>query len=167
MSNLSYMSKVVERAVAIQLQYSTRYQWFSSALPQCYIHSTHLCVWSDILTAVDTRQVTLLGLRNCQLLRLCRRWFSAATHAVQFRSGRIPRNKLPTVHVTCLCLGHCCWSPVHKVLFKAFTTGRVVLPRDRKARHSPVSVTDDSQVHIECNITVSNTAAVVQRLPDA
>ena len=66
-SNLTFMSKVVERAVA------TRFNAYFDAndlLPRNQSayrkkHSTEtamLRVWSDILTAADTRQVTLLGL---------------------------------------------------------------------------------------------------------
>ena len=61
-SNLSFISKVVERAVAVQL---------NEYLLPCYQsayrknHSTEtalLRVWSDILMAADRRQVTLLCL---------------------------------------------------------------------------------------------------------
>lgn len=66
-SNLSFMSKVVERAVASQL---TEYLSASGLLPclqSAYRkrHSTEtamLRVWSDILMAADVQQVTLLAM---------------------------------------------------------------------------------------------------------
>ena len=66
-SNLSFMSKVVERAVAAQLN---EYLLANDLMPRCQSayrknHSTEtaiLRVWSDMLNAADTRQVTLLGL---------------------------------------------------------------------------------------------------------
>ena len=66
-SNLSFMSKVVERVVAEQLNeylltndLMTRYQ---SAYQKKHSTETALLrVWSDKLNAADTRQVTLLGL---------------------------------------------------------------------------------------------------------
>lgn len=61
------MSKVVERAVAAQLN---EYLLANDLMPRCQSayrknHSTEtalLRVWSDMLNAADTRQVTLLGL---------------------------------------------------------------------------------------------------------
>ncbi|MCP4509242.1 MAG: reverse transcriptase family protein [Fuerstiella sp.] len=66
-SNLTFMSKVIERAVATRLN---AYLDANDLLPRNQSayrkkHSTEtamLRVWSDILTAADTRQVTLLGL---------------------------------------------------------------------------------------------------------
>ena len=66
-SNLSYISKVVERAVTIRLNY---YLFANDLLPRVQSayrkrHSTEtalLRVWSDILTAADRRHITLLGL---------------------------------------------------------------------------------------------------------
>jgi len=66
-SNLSYMSKVLERAVAMRLN---DYLVAIDLLPRVQSayrkrHSTEtalLRVWSDILAAADLRQVTLLGL---------------------------------------------------------------------------------------------------------
>jgi len=61
-SNLSYMSKVVERAV-VSLTTNNLQPCFQSAYRKK--HSTEtamLRVWSDILAAADQRQVTLLGL---------------------------------------------------------------------------------------------------------
>jgi len=66
-SNLTFMSKVVERAVAQQLN---EFFEIDSLLPCCQSayrkqHSTEtamLRIWSDVLTAADTRHVTLLGL---------------------------------------------------------------------------------------------------------
>jgi len=65
-SNLSYISKVVERAVAIQLNDLVA----NDLLPRVQsayrkrhsIETALLRVWSDILTAADRRQVKLLGL---------------------------------------------------------------------------------------------------------
>jgi len=66
-SNLTFMSKIVERAVAQQLN---EFLESNSLLPCCQSayrkqHSTEtamLRIWSDVLTAADTRHVTLLGL---------------------------------------------------------------------------------------------------------
>ena len=66
-SNLTYMSKVVERAVSAQLN---AYLAVNGLLPRCQSayrkqHSTEtamLKVWSDALVAADQRQVTLLAL---------------------------------------------------------------------------------------------------------
>jgi len=66
-SNLSFMSKVIERAVASQL---TEYLSASDLVPclqSAYRkkHSTEtalLRVWSDILMAADVQQVTLLAM---------------------------------------------------------------------------------------------------------
>jgi hypothetical protein len=66
-SNLSFMSKLIERAVATQLN---DYLVANDLLPRLQSayrkgHSTEtamLRVWSDILTAADRRHVTLLGL---------------------------------------------------------------------------------------------------------
>ena len=66
-SNLTFMSKVVERAAASQLN---AYLCANGLLPRHQSayrqkHSTEtamLRVWSDILTSVDVREVTLLGL---------------------------------------------------------------------------------------------------------
>jgi len=66
-SNLTYMSKVVERAVSVQLN---EYLKDNGLLPRCQSayrkqHSTEtamLKVWSDALVAADQRQVTLLAL---------------------------------------------------------------------------------------------------------
>ena len=66
-SNLTFISKVVERAVAIQL---SDYLMSNSLLPRCQSayrkrHSTEtamLRVMSDFLLAADGRKVTLLGL---------------------------------------------------------------------------------------------------------
>jgi len=66
-SNLNFMSKVVERAVTAQLN---DYLLTNNLLPRYQSayrkkHSTEtalLRVWSDTLNAADTRQVTLLGL---------------------------------------------------------------------------------------------------------
>ena len=66
-SNLTFMSKVVERAAASQLN---AYLSANGLLPRHQSayrqkHSTEtamLRVWSDILTSADVREVTLLGL---------------------------------------------------------------------------------------------------------
>jgi len=66
-SNLSFMSKVIERSVAIQLN---EYLTANNLLPSFQSayrrkHSTETAmirVWSDFLMAADRRQVTLLGL---------------------------------------------------------------------------------------------------------
>jgi exonuclease III len=66
-SNVTFMSKVVERAVALQLH---EYLAANDLLPHNQSayrkkHSTEtamLRVWSDILQAADTKQVTLLGM---------------------------------------------------------------------------------------------------------
>jgi hypothetical protein len=66
-SNLTFISKVVERAVALQLN---EYLLSNGLPPRCQLayrkkHSTEtamLCVMSDFLTAADERKVTLLGL---------------------------------------------------------------------------------------------------------
>jgi len=66
-SNLTYMSKVVERAVSVQLN---EYLKDNGLLPRCQSacmkqHSTEtamLKVWSDAIVAADQRQVTLLAL---------------------------------------------------------------------------------------------------------
>ena len=66
-SNLSYISKVMERAVVIRLN---EYLVANNLLPRFQSayrrrHSTEtamLQVWSDILTAADQRHVILLGL---------------------------------------------------------------------------------------------------------
>jgi len=66
-SNLGFMSKVVERAVAIRLN---DYLAGDHLLPHhqsAYrkkrsTEAAMLCVWSDVLMAADTRQVTLLCL---------------------------------------------------------------------------------------------------------
>jgi hypothetical protein len=66
-SNVTFMSKVVERAVALQLH---EYLAVNDLLPHNQSaykkkHSTEtamLRVWSDILQAADTKQVTLLGM---------------------------------------------------------------------------------------------------------
>ena len=73
--NLSYMSKVVKRAVASRLNdYLT-----TNNLQPCFQsayrkeHSTEtamLRVWSDILAAADQRQVTLLGLLPLTVLKM-------------------------------------------------------------------------------------------------
>ena len=66
-SNLSFMAKLVERAVASQLNdylvANNLLQRHQSAYRKG--HSTEtamLCVWSDLLTAAEWRQVILLGL---------------------------------------------------------------------------------------------------------
>ena len=66
-SNLTFMSKVVERAVAEQLNSCLT---DNKLLPSCQSayrrhHSTEtalLHVWSDVLTAANSRRVTLLSL---------------------------------------------------------------------------------------------------------
>ena len=66
-SNLCFVSKVVERAVAMRLH---DYLAVNDLLPSSQSayrkkHSTEtemLRVWSDVLLTADTRQVTLLGL---------------------------------------------------------------------------------------------------------
>ena len=67
MSNLTFMSKIVERAAASQLN---AYLSTNGLLPRhqsAYrrkhsIETAMLRVWSDILTSADVRDVTLLGL---------------------------------------------------------------------------------------------------------
>ena len=66
-SNLSFMSKVVERVVTEQLNEYLLTNDLMSRYQSAYRknHSTKtalLRVWCDMLNAADTRQVTLLGL---------------------------------------------------------------------------------------------------------
>jgi len=71
-SNLSFMSKVVERAVTVQLH---QYLAANNLLPRFQsayqkYHSTETAmqgVWSDVLMAADERLVTLLGLLDLSL----------------------------------------------------------------------------------------------------
>ena len=66
-SNVSFMSKIIERAVAIQLtgylaanDLLPRYQ---SAYRRCHSTETALLrIWSDVMMAADERKVTLLSL---------------------------------------------------------------------------------------------------------
>ena len=71
-ANLSYMSKVVERAAASRLTTNNLQPCFQSAYRKK--HSTEtamLRVWSDTLAAADQRQVTLLGLLDMSAVFDC------------------------------------------------------------------------------------------------
>jgi len=66
-SNLTFMSKVIERAAASQLNTYLSENGLTPRLQSAYRkkHSTEtamLRVWSDLLTSADVREVTLLGL---------------------------------------------------------------------------------------------------------
>ena len=67
MLNLTFMSKVVERAAASQLNTYLSANGLMPRHQSAYRkkHSTEtamLCDWSDVLTSADVREVTLLGL---------------------------------------------------------------------------------------------------------
>ena len=59
-SNLTFMSKVIERAAASQL--NTCLSANGLVISQHSTETAMLRVWSDVLTSADVREVTLLGL---------------------------------------------------------------------------------------------------------
>jgi len=75
-SNLSFISKVVERVVTSQLQQylaeNDLIPRFQSAYRKYHsIETAMQRVWSDILVAADDRQVTLLGLLDLSAVFDC------------------------------------------------------------------------------------------------
>jgi len=136
-SNLSYISKVMERVVAIRLN---EYLVANNLLPRFQSayrrrHSTEtamLRVWSDILRAADQRHVTLLGLLDMSAafdcvdhdlllqdytlgsacLELFSNGFVAFSRVVLNKfSTTVKRPRFNSCHSAfhkVLCWGHCC-----------------------------------------------------------
>lgn len=180
-SNLSFVSKVVERAVAKRLN---DYLVANDLLPKYQSayrkkHSTEtamLRVWSDMLSAADTRQVTLLGLLDLSAafdcvdhvlllqrlefsfgltgtaLRWLQSFLTDRTHQVAYGS------QLSTVRQ--LLFGVPQGSVLGPLLYVLYTAelGHVVERHGMKMKLHQYA--DDSQLYI--SVAVSSTTAAVQ-----
>ena len=126
--NLSFMPKVAERVVTEQLN---EYLLTNDLMPRYQSayrkkHSTEtalLRVWSDMLNAADTRQVTLLGLLDLSaafgcvdhdlLLQRLEHGFGLADVVLRWIHSFLSDR---TMEANCLQLDHCC-SAFHKAPF--------------------------------------------------
>ena len=141
-SNLSFMSKVVERVVAEQLN---EYLLTDDLMPRYQLR-----VWSDMLNAADTRQVTLLGLLDLSAVLTasittfyCSGWSTASGWLTLYCGGSIHsclivHSKLPT-EANCLQHDHSC-SAFHKAPFWGHCCTFCTLPNSNMWSHSMACV---------------------------
>ena len=99
MSNLPYLSKIIERVVAARLSVHMSEHNFSEPYQSVYkpnhsIETALLCAQNDILKAMDNKKFTILGLRDLSaafdtvdhkvLLRRLSRDVGVAHHALKW-----------------------------------------------------------------------------------
>ena len=155
-SNLTYLSKVVERAVSVQLN---EYLTDNGLLPRCQSayrkqHSTEtamLKVWSDALVAADQRHVTLLALLDLSSA------FDCVDHSILLRRLELHRGLTGSVRSLYL-------SGSRRALYTGTIPFRDVHCRAqrscRRTRSDVASASDDCQIYIATPVSDASPAVI-------